>query len=89
MRPKIIIMMILLVMLTIMILQIVYSANATTVFGGISKTNMIIAALIVSFILGYMTGYPSRQKRLRHIHHDSDEYEDSDTLSEEDRRYIE
>lgn len=81
-------MVILIVLLTMMILQIVYTANVTMVFSDIPKTDMVFAALVVAFILGYMVGYPGRHKKFRHIHHDVDEYDNADTLSEEDRRYI-
>jgi uncharacterized integral membrane protein len=88
MRPRTIVMIILVVLLTIMILQLVYTANFTIIFSDIPKTDIIIAALVVAFILGYMVGYPGRQKKFKHIHHDADEYDNADTLSEEDRRYI-
>jgi hypothetical protein len=81
-------MIILVVLLAIMILQIVYTANVTMVFNDIPKSDMIIAAVIVAFILGYMVGRPGHHKRFKHIHHNADEYDNADTLSEEDRRYI-
>ncbi len=88
MRPRTVVMVILVVLLTMMILQIVYTANVTIIFSDIPKTDMMLAALVVAFILGYLVGYPGRKKKFSHIHHDVDEYDNADTLSEEDRRYI-
>ena len=89
MRPRTIVMIILVVLLTMMILQIVYTANVTIIFSDIPKTDMVIAAVVLAFILGYMVGYPGRQKKFKHIHHDANDYDNADTLSDEDRRYIE
>ena len=88
MRPKTIIMLLMVILLTMMLLQIVYSANVTMIFTDVSKTNMILAAIVIAFILGYMIGHPGSRKKFRHFHHDNPDDAHPDTLSEEDRRYI-
>lgn len=89
MRPRNIVVIVLVVLLIIMTLQLINPANTTMVFNTIPKNNVLFAALAAAFILGFVVGYPRRKNKFRHIDNDSDEYGDSDTLSEEDRRYIE
>lgn len=86
MRPKTIIMIIIAILLAATLGALTSTTNAT-VFG-IPKTNMTIADVVLAFILGYMMGRPGRRSKLRYIPDDG-EHTSTDTLSEEDRRYIE
>lgn len=82
-------MIIIVILLAVTLFALTRADNATgTTIAGIAKTNMLIADVVLAFILGYMTGRPGRRNRLRYIP-DEDDHTESDTLSEEDRRYIE
>jgi hypothetical protein len=88
MRPKTIIMLIMAVLLAIMLFQLTYASDTTRVFAGIPEKDMIYAAIAITFILGYMTGRPRKQRALGHFNHDNADSMHTDTLSDEDREYI-
>jgi len=88
MRPKTIIMTLMAILLIIILLEIIYSTNATIIFGSVSKKHMVLVAVVIAFILGYMAGRPGRRQKFGHVHYDEIDDARPDTLSDEDRNYI-
>lgn len=91
MRIKTILIILITVLLTIVLVQNtgpVYFAFLWTTFR-LSKLIMLAAVGVVAFILGVLAGRPSRVKRLGDDPHTNQpEKENPNTLSDEDREYI-
>jgi membrane-associated PAP2 superfamily phosphatase len=89
MRPKTIIILILILLITMVILQFIYNANFTMLITDVPKWEMICIVAVLSFILGILIGRPGRSSVTRNSSSDdSDEPDNSNTLSDEDRKYI-
>ncbi len=79
------------VLLTVVLMQNTDPVRFTILFSDVrmSKLTVMAATGVVGFILGYMVGRPKRARQIApdYREHNSED-DDTDTLSEEDRKYI-
>ncbi len=91
MRIKTIVIILITVMLTIVLMQNTEPVTFSFLWATfrISKLVMMVAVGVVAFILGVLVGRPSRVKKLGGTYIEGEhQREDSNTLSDEDKEYI-
>ncbi|WP_461452976.1 LapA family protein [Mucilaginibacter sp.] len=91
MRIKTILIILITVMLTVVLMQNTESVTFSFLWATfrMSKLVMMTAVAIVAFILGVLVGRPSRVKKLGGTFIEGEhQREDPDTLSDEDKEYI-
>jgi len=79
------------ILLTIVLMQNTDPVRFTILFSDVrmSKLTAMATTAIVGFVLGYLVGRPKKAREIAPQYREGDYDEDgSDTLSEEDRRYI-
>jgi uncharacterized integral membrane protein len=91
MRIKTIIIILVTVLLTVVLMQNTDTVNFSLLWATFRMSKLVMMAIvaIIGFILGYLIGRPSRVKRLGTDFTNKDiDRTNSDTLSDEDRDYI-
>ena len=91
MRLKTMIIIVITILLTVVLMQNTESVKFTFLFGTVylSKLVALATVAIVAFILGVLVGRPKKVRSISGDYH-NDDYDDDkhDTLSDEDREYI-
>jgi hypothetical protein len=79
------------ILLTVVLMQNTKEVTFTILFSDVRMSKLTAMAImaLVGFILGYMVGRPKKARYIAPEYHEGDRDEDdSDTLSDEDRKYI-
>ena len=79
------------ILLTVVLMQNTNAVTFTILFTDVrlSKLTVMASTTAVGFVLGYMVGRPKRARYIAPEYRENDtDDNDSDTLSEEDRKYI-
>lgn len=79
------------ILLTVVLMQNTDTVRFTILFSDVrmSKLTAMATTALVGFVLGYMVGRPKRARQIAPDYREDDiDKDNSDTLSEEDRRYI-
>lgn len=91
MRITTILIIIITVLLTVVLMQNTDAVPFTILFVNVSMSKLTVMAAtgLTGFILGYLVGRPKRARNIApEYREDNYDDDDSDTLSEEDRKYI-
>ena len=91
MRIKTIIIILITILLTVVLMQNKGTVRFTFLFMDFYVSKLVMLAIVsgIAFVLGYLVGRPKRIKRLGGEFSDTDlEKGESNTLSDEDREYI-
>ena len=90
MRIGTIILVVITILLTIILMQNTGTVVFTLLFFDVKVSKLLVLAgfSVVAFILGYIVGRPKRNRYNIGAYHDELHKDDPDTLSDEDRDYI-